>query len=115
MGRPQKPAGGTSLATLDLLILSRLSRGPTHGFGIAEYLHEVSDEVLRIEEGSLYPALHRLEAQDLIESEWGLSDNNRRARFYKLTPAGRKRVSVEIDSWHRWVAAINRVIDPATS
>jgi len=100
------------MGTLDLLILSRLTRGAMHGFGIAEYLHEVTDDLLKIEEGSLYPALHRLEAQGLIDSEWGVSDNNRRARFYSLTPRGRKRISVEATNWRRLTDAIGRVIDP---
>jgi transcriptional regulator len=110
MGRPQKP-GTDAIGTLDLLILSRLAKGSMHGFGIAEYLHQVSD-ALHVEEGSLYPALHRLESQGWIESEWGVSENNRRARFYKLTPRGRKQISVEISHWRRMVAAVNRVIDP---
>ena len=99
------------MGTLDLLILSRLAQGSMHGFGIAEYLHQASD-ALHVEEGSLYPALHRLESHGLIESAWGISENNRRARFYKLTPRGRKQVSVEISRWRRMVAAVNRVIDP---
>jgi transcriptional regulator len=110
MGRPQKP-GTETIGTLDLLILSRLARGSMHGFGIAEYLHEVSDS-LHVEEGSLYPALHRLESQGLIESEWGVSENNRRARFYRLTPRGRKQIAVEVSNWRRLVAAVNQVIDP---
>jgi transcriptional regulator len=113
MGRPQQP-GADSIGTLDLLILSRLAQGPMHGFGIAEYLHEVSD-ALHVEEGSLYPALHRLESQGLIESAWGVSGNNRRARFYKLTPRGRKQVTIKISSWRRMVEAVNRVIDPLVS
>jgi transcriptional regulator len=110
MGRPQKP-GTEAIGTLDLLILSRLARGPMHGFGIAEYLHGVSD-ALHVEEGSLYPALHRLESQGMIESQWGISENNRRARFYRLTPRGRKQISTEVSNWRRMVAAVNRVIDP---
>jgi transcriptional regulator len=82
-----------------------------HGFGIAERLHQVSD-ALRVEEGSLYPALHRLESRGLIESDWGMSENNRRARFYKLTPRGRKQVTIEVSHWRRMVNAVNRVIDP---
>ena len=113
MGRPQKP-GVEAIGTLDLLILSRLTRGSMHGFGIAEYLHEVSD-ALHVEEGSLYPALHRLESQGLIESTWGVSENNRRARFYELTPRGRKQVTVKISNWRRMVEAVNRVIDPLVS
>jgi PadR family transcriptional regulator PadR len=112
MGRPQKPAKD-ALGTLDLLILSRLARGAMHGFGIAEYLHDVSD-VLHVEEGSLYPALHRLESQGFVASEWQTSENNRRARFYELTPRGRKQVTVEISKWRRLVVAVNRVIDPLT-
>ena len=113
MGRPQQPGAGT-IGTLDLLILSRLARGPMHGFGITEYLHGVSD-ALHVEEGSLYPALHRLESQGLIESNWGVSENNRRARFYKLTPRGRKQVVVNASNWRRMVEAVNRVIDPLVS
>jgi len=99
------------MGTLDLLILARLAKGPMHGFGIAEYLHQASD-ALRVEEGSLYPALHRLESQGFVESEWGVSENNRRARFYKLTPRGRKQVTVEVSNWRRMADAVNRVIDP---
>jgi transcriptional regulator len=110
MGRPQQP-GADSIGTLDLLILSRLARGPMHGFGIAEYLHGVSD-ALHVEEGSLYPALHRLESQGLIQSTWAVSENNRRARFYKLTPRGRKQVTVNVSNWRRMVEAVNRAIDP---
>jgi len=113
MGRPQQP-GADSIGTLDLLILSRLARGPMHGFGIAEYLHGVSD-ALHVEEGSLYPALHRLESQGFIESTWGISENKRRARFYKLTPRGRKQVTVKVSNWRRMVEAVNRVIDPLVS
>ena len=113
MGRPQQP-GADAIGTLDLLILSRLARGPMHGFGIAQHLHGVSD-ALHVEEGSLYPALHRLESQGLIESTWGVSENNRRARFYKLTPRGRKQVTVKISDWRRMVEAISRVIDPLES
>ena len=110
MGRPQKP-GVETMGTLDLLILSRLARGSMHGFGIAGYLHGVSD-ALHVEEGSLYPALHRLESQGMIESEWGVSENNRRARFYRLTPRGRRQISVEVSNWRRMVQAINEVVDP---
>jgi len=99
------------MGTLDLLILARLIQGAMHGFGIADSLHQTSD-LLQVEEGSLYPALHRLESQGLIESEWGASENNRRARFYKLTPRGRKQITVEVANWRRMVEAVNRVIDP---
>ena len=110
MGRPQKP-GAEVIGTLDLLILSRLAHGSMHGFGIAEYLHQVSD-ALHVEEGSLYPALHRLESQGLIESDWGVSENKRRARYYRLTPRGRKQITVEVSNWRRMVQAVNQVIDP---
>jgi transcriptional regulator len=113
MGRPQKPSAGSALGTLDILILARLVQGPMHGFGIAEYLHHVSDDLLRVEEGSLYPALHRLEARALITSAWGTSENNRRARFYRLTPRGRRRVTVEVTNWRRFVHIVGRIIDPA--
>ncbi|HLH17351.1 MAG TPA: PadR family transcriptional regulator [Bryobacteraceae bacterium] len=96
---------------MDLLILSRLARGAMHGFGIAEYLHGVSD-AFHVEEGSLYPALHRLESQGLIDSEWGLSENKRRARFYRLTPRGRRQIAIEVSHWRRMVQAVNQVIDP---
>ena len=110
MGRPQKPAKD-GVGTLDLLILSRLAKGSIHGYGIAEFINQVSD-ALHVDEGSLYPALHRLESQGLIQSEWGASDNNRRARFYKLTPRGRKQINVEISNWQRMVDAVNRAIEP---
>ena len=100
------------MGTLDILILSRLARGPMHGFGIAQYLHEMSEDVLRIEEGSLYPALHRLESQGVISSRWGVSENNRRARFYTLTPRGRKRIAIEISNWRRLAGIMRRVTDP---
>jgi PadR family transcriptional regulator PadR len=109
MGRPQKPAKD-AVGTLDLLILSRLVRGSMHGYGIAEFINQVSDA--HVDEGSLYPALHRLESQGLIQSEWGASENNRRARFYKLTRRGRKQVDVEISNWRRMMDAVNRAIEP---
>src|SRR4030095_1069603 len=110
MGRPQKPAKD-GVGTLDLLILSRLAKGSIHGYAIAEFINQVSAP-LHEDEGSLYPALHRLESQGLVQSEWGASENNRRARFYKLTPRGRKQITVEIPNWARIVEAVNRAIDP---
>lgn len=95
-----------------MLILKSLTRRVMHGYGIAEHIRQVSDEVLSVEEGSLYPALQRLEMQGLIRSEWGVSDNNRRARFYELTPRGRKEAGVEVANWRRLVRAIDLVIDP---
>ena len=87
--------------TLDLLVLSTLSRGPLHGFGIAQRIQQDSDELLRVEEGSLYPALHRLEQSGLLAGEWGETDNGRRARFYSLTARGRRQLALELDSWQR--------------
>ena len=108
MGRPQKPAK-SGVGTLDLLILSRLAKGSIHGYGIAEFVNQVGD-ALHVEEGSLYPALHRLESQGLIQSEWGASENNRRARFYALTKAGRKQLAVEVSKWERLSAGVNLVL-----
>jgi PadR family transcriptional regulator PadR len=99
--------------TLDMLILKTLKRGPLHGYGIAQFIQQVSDEVLRVEEGSLYPALHRLELDGVIASEWGQSVNNRRAKFYKLTPPGRKQLVREADNWTRLASAIARVMQTA--
>jgi PadR family transcriptional regulator PadR len=100
--------------TLYLLILKTLARlGPMHGYGIAEHIQQVSEDVLTVEEGSLYPALQRMLIKGWVEAEWGLSDNNRRARFYKLTSAGRKQLHVEIAEFDKVTRAITRVIQPA--
>jgi PadR family transcriptional regulator, regulatory protein PadR len=99
--------------TLDMLILKSLTRGVMHGYGIAEHIRARSDEVLRIEEGSLYPALQRLQLQGLIASDWGHSVNNRRARYYRLTQAGRKRLGLVESSFDRLIDAITRVMKPA--
>jgi PadR family transcriptional regulator PadR len=96
--------------TLDLLILKALVTGPTHGFGVSILIRRISGEVLQVEQGSLYPALYRLEAEGWIRSEWGVSDNNRKAKFYELTPAGRKQLKAETDSWERVSSAINMVL-----
>jgi PadR family transcriptional regulator PadR len=96
--------------TLDLLVLKTLARGPMHGFGIAVHIQQVSDEVLRVEEGSLYPALHRIEQAGWISSEWGTSDNNRRAKYYRLTAAGRKQLSSEEEGWERLTRAVAKVL-----
>ena len=96
--------------TLDLLVLRTLLAGPQHGYGIAQRLHQLSDEVLQVEEGSLYPALYRMEQRGWITSEWAITDMNRRARFYKLTRAGRKQVEAETGSWQRLSGAIDRII-----
>jgi PadR family transcriptional regulator len=100
--------------TLDMLILKSLTRGVMHGYGIAEHIRQLSDEVLQVEEGSLYPALQRLQIQGWIASEWGHSVNNRRARYYRLTRAGRKQLGEAESSFGRLIAAITRVMKPAT-
>ena len=99
--------------TLDMLILKALTRGAMHGYSIMEFIHETSDDVLRVEEGALYPALHRLELRGLLAAEWGVSGNNRRAKYYRLTAAGRKHLAVEASSWDRLSAAIARVMQTA--
>jgi transcriptional regulator len=96
--------------TLDMLVLKTLTHGHLHGYAIAQVLLQISGDVLQVEEGSLYPALQRLELNGWIEGEWGLSANNRRARFYKLTPAGRKKLSAETERYKEMAGAIARVI-----
>jgi PadR family transcriptional regulator, regulatory protein PadR len=97
--------------TLDLLILKAVSLGPLHGYGVLLRIQQISRDKLQIQQGSLYPALYRLEHQGLIASEWGESDNRRRARFYRLTTAGRKRLQEEVASWRRLVETMQLVID----
>jgi PadR family transcriptional regulator PadR len=99
--------------TLDMLILKVLSRQPIHGFGIAERIRQLSADVLSVGEGSLYPALYRLQEQGWVESDWGLSENNRRAKYYRLTKAGRKQLEVEATGWERMRLAIGRVMQSA--
>ena len=96
--------------TLDVLILKTLSWGPRHGYAVARWLHSTSGDVLRVEEGALYPALHRLERRGWIESEWGLSENNRRAKYYQLTTQGRRQLQLKASSWARYSAAVSRVL-----
>jgi|ERR1044072_3150948 transcriptional regulator len=91
--------------TLDMLILKALSLGPLHGFGVGQRIMQMSEDALRVEEGSLYPALYRIERHGWIESEWGMSDNNQRAKFYKLTRAGRKQLIIEEQNWERLAGA----------
>ncbi len=99
--------------TLDFLILKTLSWGEMHGYAIARWIFDSSGEELRIEEGTLYPALHRLEDRGWIEAEWGLSENNRRAKFYRLTPEGRQELAERVRSWSRFTTAVDRVIRAA--
>jgi PadR family transcriptional regulator PadR len=106
MSRIDLPQG-----TLDLLILRTLSLEPQHGWGISERVQQMSDEVLCIQQGSLYPALHRLERRGLIKARWGTSENNRRARYYELTKAGQKRLETETGLWKQLTVAVNQVLD----
>ena len=105
VSKPDLPQG-----TLDLLILKALSLQPMHGWSISERIHQVSRETLRIPQGSLYPALHRLERRGWIRAEWGASDNNRRAKYYQLTAAGRKQLAAESEDWARLTAAVALVL-----
>ena len=99
--------------TLDLLILKALARGSMHGYGVAEWIHQTSEDVLKVEEGALYPALHRLELRGLLSAEWGISDNNRRAKYYSLTAAGRKQLAQETEFWRRMSGAVARILQTA--
>lgn len=100
--------------TLDLLVLRTLSAGARHGYQIARAIKESSDDVLQVEEGALYPALHRIEERGWIEASWGVSENNRRAKFYALTDAGRKALESQSKSWEEYVAAVGRVMREAS-
>ena len=96
--------------TLTLLVLKTLSRGPVHGYGITTHIQRVSNEALRVEEGSLYPALHRMEQERWIQSEWGLTETNRKARFYSLTASGRKQLNDEEQNWARLTGGVASVL-----
>ena len=109
MGKPSDLIQGT----LDLLILKTISLQPMHGWGIAQRIQQVTRDVLLVNQGSLYPALRRLEERGWIDAEWGTSDNNRRARFYRLTPAGRRQLQQETASWEEFVLAVTRVLQTA--
>jgi transcriptional regulator len=109
--RPAKDA--IMPGTLEMLVLKTLTRGPLHGYGIAQYIRQVSDDVLQVEEGSLYPALQRLQIKGWVTSEWATTENNRRARYYRLTPLGRKQLAAESASYSRITEAIARVMNPA--
>ena len=99
--------------TLDLMVLKTLSWGPSHGYGIARWIEQCTGDVLQVEEGSLYPALHKLEEKGLITAEWGISDQNRRAKFYRLTAAGKKQLVASHDSWARFSEAVFKVLRTA--
>ena len=100
--------------TLDMLILQTLAPGPAHGHSIAHAIERRSDEILQVEHGSLYPALYRLEDRGWIAAFWGTSENNRKAKYYRLTPAGRKQLAAETNRWNRLVSGISRVLRPVT-
>src|SRR6185369_8892155 len=109
MGDKYGLRGDLVQGTLDMLILKTLTRGAMHGYAIVESIQQTSEDVLRVEEGALYPALHRLELRGLLSAEWGLSDNNRRAKYYDLTAAGRKQLAAETAQWRRLSGAIAQV------
>jgi transcriptional regulator len=114
MTESKKPANGEMLqGTLDMLILRTLVMGKAHGHTIAHVIENTSDDVLQVEQGSLYPALHRLEDRGWVKSSWGLSENNRKAKFYELTAAGRKQLAAERKRWQRMVVAIGRILGEA--
>jgi PadR family transcriptional regulator, regulatory protein PadR len=96
--------------TLDLLVLKTLAWGPTHGYGVARWIQQITDDVLTVEEGSLYPALHRLEKRGLVKSSWGLSENKRRAKYYEITRAGRETLARETLTWSVYSAAVDKVL-----
>ncbi len=114
MGAAAQPAPNELIpGTLDMLILKTVTRGALHGYAIARSIQVTSNDVLRVEEGALYPALHRLEVRGLLRSEWGVSDNNRRAKYYNLTAQGRRELEREAKSWARTVEAIARIMQTA--
>jgi len=113
LGAGMEKEGDLMQGTLDMLVLKALARGAKHGYGVAEWIHESSNDVLHVEEGALYPALHRLELRGLLAAEWGASENNRRAKFYSLTAAGRKKLAEEAEYWRRMSGAIARVMQMA--
>jgi PadR family transcriptional regulator, regulatory protein PadR len=97
--------------TLDLLILKTLALGPQHGWAVSERIQQVSSDALRVQQGSLYPALHRLERRGWIKAKWGVSENNRRAKYYELTRAGQKQLETETEAWRKLAAAVGRVLE----
>ena len=111
--RPRDADGDLLAGTLDMLVLRTLAAGPLHGFGIALTIATRSDDVILVEEGSLYPALHRLERQGWVEAEWGTSELGRKARFYRLTPRGRKQLAVETARFSQFIAAVSPILLPA--
>jgi PadR family transcriptional regulator, regulatory protein PadR len=113
MKEKKESPGDLLQGTLDLLILKALARETMHGYGVAEWIHQRSEDVLRVEEGALYPALHRLELRGLLSAEWGTSENNRRAKYYALTATGRKQLAHETEYWRRMSGAVARILQTA--
>ena len=113
MGGTGKPSNELIPGTLDMLVLKTVSREAMHGYAVAQSIQRLSNDVLRVEEGALYPALHRLEVRGLLRSEWGVSENNRRAKYYSLTASGRRELEREATSWSRVAMAIDRVMQSA--
>jgi transcriptional regulator len=107
---PRSDSAALLQGTLDLLVLHALQRGALHGYAIAQTIHVLSDQVLKVEEGSLYPALHRLELDGAISARWGVSDNNRKAKYFSLTTRGKKLLASEEDTWGRLSSAVQRVL-----
>ena len=99
--------------TLDVILLRALTVGPSHGYAVSRWIRERTDDQLNIEEGALYPALHRLERKGWVESTWGFSENNRKAKYYKLTAAGRRRLNVETATWQQYAQLVSRILNPA--
>ncbi|HSA54876.1 MAG TPA: PadR family transcriptional regulator [Gemmatimonadaceae bacterium] len=104
---------GLLQGTLDVLILQTLTLGPMHGYGVSRWIRQRTNAVLLVEDAALYQALHRLERRGFVDAEWGLSENNRRAKYYTLTATGRRQLRAESDSWRAYAAAVFRVLDPA--
>ena len=113
MAEKKAQPGELLQGTLDLLILKALASGAMHGYAVAEWIHESSQDVLRVEEGALYPALHRLELRGLLSAQWGMSENNRRAKYYELTRTGRKQLEVERTAWRKLTAAVAQILESA--
>ena len=113
MGDARKAPGEFLPGTLDMMILKALSRGDMHGYAIVQFIQQASRDVLHVEEGALYPALHRLEVRGLLDASWGTSDNNRRAMYYRLTAIGRRELDEEASYWKRVAAAVTRVMQTA--
>jgi PadR family transcriptional regulator, regulatory protein PadR len=104
------PEGGLLRGTLDVLVLKALSWGPRHGYAVAEWIRAISDDDLLVEEGPLYTALHRLERKGWVTAEWGYSENNRKAKYYTLSPPGRRQLRAEVSSWERYVRAVTKAL-----